>query len=451
MAMANDTSARLAQSLTAALWNDAPLRHGVRPVSEDRQSPSAAGSPYASISEMGERIRRQEVSPVDVVRASLQRIEKLNPSLNAFITVLAEDALARAGIAEAEIKAGQWRGPLHGLPVGVKDMFDTAGVRTTAAFEHFRNRTPQRDAVAVSKLRQAGAIIIGKTNMHRLAMGTTSAVSNFGPVRNPWNRSFIAGGSSGGSAAAIASGMCFATLDTDAIGSCRLPASCCGVTGFKGAYGLISNKGVLEGEQADAALLWLAHAAFTTRSAEDAALVLNVLAEPSAKTNQSADYFAALTQDEQPRIGVAANFSASAAIASAFGDAVEIIRQFGPVREAAAPLDNPGFDVRNIEADRRTIAESLFSDIDILALPTTEAPIPMIDGALANPMALSARNTLFANYYGLPAITIPCGFDDAGLPLGFQLVGKPGGEATALALAHRYQQATPWSRMHPID
>jgi aspartyl-tRNA(Asn)/glutamyl-tRNA(Gln) amidotransferase subunit A len=121
------------------------------------------------------------------------------------------------------------------------------------------------------------------------------------------------------------------------------------------------------------------------------------------------------------------------------------------VREAAAPLDNPGFDVRNIEADRRTIAQSLFNDIDILALPTTEAPIPMIDGALANPMALSARNTLFANYYGLPAISIPCGFDEAGLPLGFQLVGKPGGEATALALAHRYQQATPWSRMHPID
>ena len=355
--MPNDISARQAQSPTAALWNEAPRRHGVWPALERDLSSTAAGSPYATIGEMSARIRRQEISPVDVVRASLQRIEKLNPLLNAFITVLADEALAQAEIAEAEIKAGHWRGPLHGLPVGVKDMFDTAGVRTTAAFEHFRNRVPQKDAVAVGKLRQAGAIIVGKTNMHRLAMGTTSAVSDFGPVRNPWNRDSIAGGSSGGSAAAVASGMCFATLDTDAIGSCRLPASCCGVTGFKGRYGLISNKGVLEGEPVDAALLWLAHAALTTRSAEDAALVLSVLAEPPARASQSADYFAALAQDEKPRIGVAANFSASAEIAKAFGAAVEILRQFGPVRKAAAPLDNPGFDVRNIEADRRTIAQ----------------------------------------------------------------------------------------------
>jgi aspartyl-tRNA(Asn)/glutamyl-tRNA(Gln) amidotransferase subunit A len=449
--MPNDISARQAQSPTVAFaWDEAPRRHGVWPALERDLSSTAAGSPYASIGEMSARIRRQEISPVDVVQASLQRIEKLNPLLNAFITVLADEALAQAGIAEAEIKAGHWRGPLHGLPVGVKDMFDTAGVRTTAAFEHFRNRAPQKDAVAVGKLRQAGAIIIGKTNMHRLAMGTTSAVSDFGPVRNPWNRDSIAGGSSGGSAAAIASGMCFATLDTDAIGSCRLPASCCGVTGFKGTYGLISNKGVLEGEQADAALLWLAHAALTTRSAEDTALVLNVLAEPPTRANPRADYFAALAQNEKPRIGVAANFSASAEIATAFGAAVEILRQFGPVRKAAAPLDNPGFDVRNIEADRRSIAQSLFDDIDILALPTTEAALPGIDDARANPMALSARNTLFANYYGLPAISIPCGFDGAGLPVGFQLVGKPGDEGTALALAHRYQQATPWSGMHPI-
>jgi len=188
------------------------------------------------IQELSEHVRAHRISPVEIVKACLERIEELNPTLNAFITVLKEPALEAAQVAEVEIKAGNWRGPLHGIPVGIRDFHDTAGIRTTAAFEHLKNRVPQRDANSVAKLKNAGAIVIGKTNMHQLGMGTTGMDSYFGPVRNPWNPAYIPGGSSSGSAVAVASQMCHATLDTDAIGSCRLPAACCGVVGFKGHH-----------------------------------------------------------------------------------------------------------------------------------------------------------------------------------------------------------------------
>src|SRR5262245_15988248 len=204
---------------------------------------------YTNLHVLSELIRKQTVSPVEIVTTCLRRIEALNPTLNAFITVLNDQAQAQARHAEAEIKAGQWRGPLHGIPIGLKDFYDTASVKTTAAFEHFRNRIPQQDAKAVARLKEAGAILIGKTNMHTLGMGTTGLESYFGPVKNPWNSAYIPGGSSSGSAAAVASGLCFATLDTDAIGSCRLPAACCGVVGFKGSYGAIDMTGILAGEQ----------------------------------------------------------------------------------------------------------------------------------------------------------------------------------------------------------
>src|SRR5438552_6340183 len=271
---------------------------------------------YLSIAELGTLIESKRIAPVEAVDACLARIDALNPRLNAFITVLADQARAQARDAEAEIKRGKWRGPLHGIPVGIKDFYDTAGVKTTAAFEKFINRVPSRDAVAVEQLKQAGAIVIGKTNMHQLGTGTTGLDSYFGPVRNPWNEGYIPGGSSSGSAAAVATGMCYATLDTDAIGSCRLPAACCGVAGFKGTFGLISAKGILEGEQADQAILWLSHPGITTRTAGDTAIVVSVLAErreraPSSKT---------------PRIGIADNFTADKEVALAFNRAVATSR-----------------------------------------------------------------------------------------------------------------------------
>jgi aspartyl-tRNA(Asn)/glutamyl-tRNA(Gln) amidotransferase subunit A len=407
---------------------------------------------YADIHDLSAGIHARNISPVDVVKASLERTEKLNPRLNAFITVLADEALEQARAAEAEIKAGNWRGPLHGIPVGIKDMYDTAGIRTTAASAHLQDRVPARDAVAVSKLKEAGAIIIGKTNMHELAMGTTSVVSYFGPVHNPWNPDFIAGGSSGGSAAAVASGMCYATLDTDAIGSCRLPASCCGVTGYKGTYRLIDNRGVLDGEPIDEPILWLAHAAVTTRSAEDTALVLNVLAEPRAGSKQRIDFLGALENNQETQIGVVTNFTASEEVRVAFDAAVKVFRGLGhAMRNVAAPMDNPGFDVQTIEADRRAIARSLFKDVDALVLPTTAATTPTIQDVGSYAQALSSQNTLFANYYGLPALSTPCGFDGNGLPLGLQIVAKAWDDQTVLRLTHQYQTATRWNKRHPIE
>src|ERR1700732_4214612 len=231
---------------------------------------------FKSITTIQKHVRMQKVSPVEVVNSCLKRIEQLNPKLNAFITVLADQALEQARVAEAEIKAAKWRGPLHGIPLGIKDFYDTAGIKTTAVFERFKDRVPGTDAVGVARLKEAGAIIIGKMNMHRLGMGTTGMDSYYGPVRNPWNAEHIAGGSSAGSAAAVASGMCYATLDTDAIGSCRLPAACCGVVGFKGTYGLIDPKGILEGEEDPGEMIrWFSHPGIMTRTVEDTALVLD--------------------------------------------------------------------------------------------------------------------------------------------------------------------------------
>src|SRR6266480_3411248 len=245
-------------------------------------------------------------------------------------------------------------GPLSGIPIGIKDFYDTAGIRTTAAFKAFANRVPAKDAVAVAQLKRAGAILVGKTNMHELGQGTTSLVSHLGPVKNPLNADYIAGGSSGGSAAAVATGMCYATLDTDAVGSCRLPAACCGVVGFKGTYGLVSTQGILEGEQADPAIIALAHAAITTRSAADTALVLQAFVKLEApKTGK-------------PRIGVVTNFKATKPVRAAFEAALGELRELGySMQDATAPFDNPGFDIRNVERDRREIAGNLCKDVDL--------------------------------------------------------------------------------------
>jgi aspartyl-tRNA(Asn)/glutamyl-tRNA(Gln) amidotransferase subunit A len=401
------------------------------------------------ITTVQKHVRMQKLSPVEVVIACLKRIEQLNPELNAFITLLAEQALEQARVAEAEIKAGRWRGPLHGIPVGIKDFYDTAGIKTTAAFNLFKDRVPGKDAVGVAKLKQAGAIIIGKTNMHRLGMGTTGIDSDYGPVRNPWNAEHIPGGSSAGSAAAVASGMCYATLDTDAIGSCRLPAACCGVVGFKGTYGLINPQGILEGEEDPGEMIrWFSHPGIMTRTVEDTALVLDVLGERSEHT--ATQYFAGLAKDRNVRIGVGTNFEADREVSEAFERAIETVRGFRyPIKSVAVPFGNAEGRLGNIEADRKSIAGQTFKDVDVLLLPTTTTTVPTIRDAGVNPQALSPRNTVFANYYGLPVMSVPCGFDSNGLPLGLQMVGKPWDEATVLRLAYRYETTTSWKNKHP--
>jgi aspartyl-tRNA(Asn)/glutamyl-tRNA(Gln) amidotransferase subunit A len=408
---------------------------------------------YSSINKLSKQIKERIVSPVDVVKTCLSRIETLNPALNAFITVLKDQALERAATAVSQVNAGSWQGPLHGIPIGVKDFYDTAGVKTTAAFEHFRDRVPMKDAVGVAKLKKAGAIIIGKTNMHTLGMGTTGLESCFGPTHNPWNDEYIAGGSSSGSAAAVASGLCYATFDTDAIGSCRLPAACCGVVGFKGTYGLVSSQGILEGEAgADETILWLGHPGITTRSVVDTALMLDVLAERMPGT-QPFSFSSGLGKMGPLEIGVADNLEVDRDVAAAFEESVETIRSFGHrMKKTSVPFSDPGRGIRDIETDRKTIGEHVFKEIDLLLLPTTTSTVPAVKDAIRSPQALSPRNTMFANYYGLPAISVPCGFDEKGLPLGLQIVGKPWGDETVLRLANEfdaYRAAKEYGSKHP--
>ena len=399
---------------------------------------------YMSLQEVADLIRTRKISPVDVVEACLERIEKFSPTTNAFITVLANEAREQAKQAEKEIQAGTYRGPLHGIPVAFKDMFDSAGIKTTAGFKYFKKRVPQKDAVAITRLKEAGAIVVGKTNMHELAMGTTSLVSAFGPVHNPWNIDYIAGGSSGGSAVAIALGMCFATVDTDAIGSCRLPASCCGVIGYKCTWGLIDNSGVLEGERADEVILKLATVGVMTRDVTDTAIVVDALAGTSFTKSLS-------KKATDLRVGVVNNFGATDQLRKHFDEAVAELKKLGyKTTEVAAPFsENP--DMQGMDAGRKTINKTLFKDVDVLVLPTTATEVLEAKAAGRDPQALSPQNTFFANYYGLPAISVPCGFDDKGLPIGFQIVGKQDDDSTVLQLAQAYQRATDWSQKHPVD
>ena len=397
--------------------------------------------PLLTLGEISESIRRREVSPVEVMTACLDRIERLQPLLNAFISVAADAALQAAKAAASEIEQGHWKGPLHGIPVGIKDFYDTAGLRTTAAFEGFRDRIPRQDAVSVAKLKRAGAIVIGKTNMHKLGMGTTGLDSCFGPVTNPWNATYIPGGSSSGSAAAVATGLCYATLDTDAIGSCRLPAACCGVVGFKGSYGAIDMTGILEGEQPpDETIRWLAHAGVTTRSIQDTALVLDVLA--GHDDGNAPAWRAAIAAGRELRIGLADNVKVDREVTHAYDQAVATLRSLGhALSDAPAPLADFSKVIANIESDRKAIGHLAFREIDVLVLPTLATATPTVKDAANNPLALSSLFTMFANYYGLPAVSVPCGFDRNGLPVGLQMVGKPQDDGAVLQLAWQYERA----------
>src|SRR5262245_28130528 len=405
-----------------------------------------------SLADVSELIRQRQISPVALVATCLADIERLEPRLNAFITVTGESALQAAKIAEGEIQQGQWKGPLHGIPIGVKDFYDTAGVRTTAAFERFRDRIPKNDAVGVAKLKRAGAILIGKMNMHTLGMGTTGLESCFGPVKNPWNADYIPGGSSSGSAAAVAGGLCYGTLDTDAIGSCRLPAACCGVVGFKGSYGLIDMNGILEGEQPpDETIRWMSHVGLTTRSVRDTAVLLDVLAEQHHDERAPA-WREALASEKQFRIGVADNCNTDDDVSSTFENAVATLRRQGhSISHVSAPLTDFSKGVATIDRDRETLGHGAFTDIDVLVLPTTAtATLSVTDGA-KTPLALSPGLTMFANYYGLPAVSVPCGFDSRGLPVGIQIVAKAWNDRPLLQLVDQYERAVQFGARHPIE
>ena len=433
-----------------------------------------------SIAEVAKQIRCQEISPVEVVRECLEAIDRLNPTLNAFITVTAESALAEAKAAEREIQSGKWRGPLHGIPIGLKDLIDTAGIRTTAASAVFRDRIPAEDADVVKKLRASGAVFIGKQNLHEFAYGGSSLISHFGPVRNPVNPEFIAGGSSGGSAAAVASGMCYAAIGTDTAGSIREPAAICGVVGLKPSYGLVSTRGIIPLSQS------LDHAGPITRTVEDAAIVLDAIAELPENHSQ---YLKAGIRDFV--VGVPRKYfyegldkDIAAAIEKAIEHLAGMVREVREV-ECSVEQDRTVFlaesqayhrdkiiayaDLYDPETLRRlktghaaseaeyqqALAQlqrarqrigQTFRDVDLLITPAVPVPTSRISGLLKDISQLRPaemlllRNTRPLNVWGLPAISIPCGVNSQSLPIGLQIIGPRSGERKLLRAAYAYEQ-----------
>jgi aspartyl-tRNA(Asn)/glutamyl-tRNA(Gln) amidotransferase subunit A len=450
---------------------------------------------FTSISELAQGLRRREISSVEITRACLERIEKLNPALNAFITVMTESALADARRAEAEIVRGEWRGPLHGVPVALKDLIDVAGVRTTAASALLKDNVSRRDAEVVRRLRQAGAVIIGKNNLHEFAYGGSSLVSHFGDARNPWDLGRIAGGSSGGSAAAVTAGLAFAAIGTDTAGSIREPAALCGCVGLKPTYGRVSSRGVIPLSRS------LDHVGPLAATVEDAAIVLQAIAGYDADDIGSvdvpvADYLSGLREGAKGmRVGVPREYffdDLDAEVASAIEYALREMSSFGaeirevrldvPVDRTLQAAESFAYHAENVakeselyqpetlrrirggeavtaaeyiqrrrelEEARRNIGQ-IFADVDVLVTPTMPMPAPAIADLKADPDALRPaelrllRNTRPFNVWGLPAISVPCGFTQSGLPIGLQIAGPHWREDLVLRLACAYEQATHW-------
>jgi aspartyl-tRNA(Asn)/glutamyl-tRNA(Gln) amidotransferase subunit A len=454
-----------------------------------------------TLSEAAEGLRAKHFSSRELTLACVHRIEQLNPKLNAFITVTAESALQEAEHADRDIQRGEHRGELHGIPIALKDLVDTAGVRTTAASAVFKDRVPERDATVVRRLREAGAIFLGKLNLHEFAYGGSGVISHFGPVRNPWDTTKTTGGSSSGSAAAVASGMCYAAIGTDTAGSIRLPASFCGITGLKPSYGLVSASGVIP-------LSWTYdHIGPMTRNARDAAIMLDAIAgfDVEDPTSLQASYeSSAKAIDALPqglRLGVARKFfceELDSAVADAFEKALGVLAKLLKtlIIEVELPLEQTnvvriaepyafheelleknanlyqtatlqrirsGEGVsatkylnarRELEKLRRA-SVSIFDKVDVIATPTVPCLPYEIDDLINNPDQLRPkelrmlRNTRPFNTLGWPTITVPCGISGH-LPIGIQLAVVPGRDGLVLQLAHLFEQTTKWATRLPI-
>jgi aspartyl-tRNA(Asn)/glutamyl-tRNA(Gln) amidotransferase subunit A len=485
----------IATSATAAA-----LRFAPRALAQHTAEPQDLTA--LTLSGAAELLRSKKASPVELTQACLKRIERLNPAVNAYITVTPEQALATAHEMEAEQQRGHWRGPLHGIPIAIKDNIDTAGIRTTAASELFKDRVPAEgvpaeDAEVVRRLKNAGAILLGKLNLHEFAYGGTSVVTYFGPVHNPWALDRVAGGSSGGPAAAIAADLCFGSLGTDTAGSVRIPASYCSIAGFKPTYGRVSNRGVIP-------LSWtLDHVGPMTKTVEDAALILGVIAgfdeqDPTTQDTPVSDYARALqTSVAKLRLGLPRKMffeGLDLEVETAVEEAVAVLRKltasirdirdvtlppvpsaaavWGPEiyayhaqwiaaspekyqpqtrtaiqRSAGSKAEAYARALLDVANARREIRKS-FADVDLLITPTMPTPPGTIEEAQARNNG-SGRNTSPFDVFGLPTISVPCGFSSLGLPIGLQISGAPWAETTVLALAHAYQQATEWHTRRP--
>ncbi len=459
--------------------------------------PDPAGSQDLTgitLRQAGHLLRSRAVSPVELTQACLTRIERYNRQLNAFITVTGEQALAQARAMEAEQASGTWRGPLHGIPIALKDNIDTAGIRTTAASGLFKDRKPTEDAEVVRRLKLAGAILLGKLNLHEFAYGGTSDVSYFGAVHNPWALDHISGGSSGGSAVAAAAGLCFATLGTDTGGSIRIPSSYCGVVGLMPTYGRVSLRGVIP-------LSWsLDHAGPICRTVEDCRLVLGIIAgydppDPaSVDVPVTDDIRATQMQTSTLRLGIPRSpffENLDSEVAAAVETAIGVLRK---LTKSAVDVELPNLPntrlileteayayhskwiaaspdqyqpltreriltgahfhaadyaeaLRQMNLLRRQISQ-VFADVDVLVTPTMVSTAESFAES-RNFQRFGLRNTSPFDAYGVPVITVPCGFSAAGLPIGLQIGGAPFAEPTVLALARAYERDTEWHTRHP--
>lgn len=453
----------------------------------------------STIAEASAAIRNKTLTPTQLTEACLKRIDTYQPVLNAFITVMRESALGQARVLDAEQKTGRLRGPLHGIPIALKDNIDTAGTRTTAASAVFDDRIPIEDAEVTRRLKAAGAVIIGKTNMHEFANGVTNATSYFGPVRNPWALDRNPGGSSGGSGAAVIAEMCFGALGTDTGGSIRIPSSNCSTVGLKPTYGLVSIRGIIP------LVVSLDHCGPLTRTVEDAALLLNVLAgydrlDIASVEHAREDYVAAMKQPVAGlRLGVprAPYFdSVDAEILKCVEEAIRVMRgltksvvdctlpttrgmsmagemyayhqdfyaensaryQIPTRRNLANGMNAKAADyVRSnwkLQMLRRTIDDA-FTNFDLVVLPTRRHTPRTIDASVKREEAVKERNpelenTAQFNNMGIPAISVPCGFTSTGLPVGLMIAGPRFSEGLVLALAWAYEKATEWHKKRPV-
>ncbi len=461
---------------------------------------------FLSIEALSRLIRKGEVSPVEVVRAHLERIGKLDGKLNSFVTLLGEESLEAARRAEEAVGSGDYLGPLHGIPIGLKDLYYTKGVLTTGGSRVLADFVPSYDATVVERLRQGGAVIIGKLNMDEFARGATNENPYLGPCHNPWDLRHVTGGSSGGSGAAVSAGLCMGALGSDTGGSVRIPASLCGIVGLKPTYGRVSRYGVVP-------LSWtLDHVGPMTRSVRDTALMMNVMAgydprDPASSNVPVPDFTQGLEGGIKGlRLGVVEELSSEAVdpeIRDAVRGALALLERLGAsIEEVSVPSmcyseaisaavvmgeaaayhapylktcpDDYGDRVRTrnevglglpatqyIKAQQaRTLLSrevgQVLSSVDAIVTPTTAIAAPRIgqekikvEGFEEPVQAALAKLTRSFNVTGTPAVSLPCGFTSTGLPIGLQIVGRPFDEATVLRIASAYEANTDWHVRRP--
>ena len=452
------------------------------------------------------RLRNGSLSSVELTRTVLERIAALNPKTNAFIAVTSERALAEAERADKALESGQRVGFLHGVPLSIKDLIDTAGIRTTAASRVFADRIPADDAAVVRRLAEAGAVLVGKTNLHEFAFGVTNVNPHYGPARNPWNLERMSGGSSGGSAVSVALSMALGSLGSDTGGSIRIPSALCGTVGLKPTYGLVSLNGVIPLSPT------LDHVGPIARTVEDAAILLEAIAGFDARDPCSVDVPARPYSRELDggvaglRLGVPRKpffERLESGVGRAVEEALGVLERLGakPIeievadtasheeifRNIATPevydyhakyletgpelygadvrrriqpgRDMPAVDYVNAQRDRvalKSAVAALFEDVDLLVLPALPITAPLIEqsvidwGDETEPVLRAlTRTTRLANLTGLPAISLPCGFSDSNQPIGLQMIGRGFEESTVLRAAYAYEQTAGWYARRP--